>query len=346
MTASKAATHIAPSPWLSEEDRERIQDLLRGHRFLDPSETVERMERAGEGNMNLTLRVITPLRTLILKQARPWVEKYPSIPAPVNRHAYESQFYRFVADHPAVQARMPKLLGVIAEHHILIIEDLGPAADMTCLYANANDTDALWVPELTQWLAQLHALPIEDVERRAFANTELRTLNHQHIAIVPFQTIPMLDLDRITPGLESRAHKLRSDTALLSVIETYGQRYLSSGDCLLHGDFYPGSWLNTRTGLRVIDPEFCFVGPAEFDVGVMLAHLGLLQNADLLQAAMMEAYEAERRDQLDWSDARRWAAVETLRRLLGVAQLPLVMDLDRKADMIGRSVETLRQSGR
>ena len=42
--------------------------------------------RAGAGNMNLALRVTTrDGRSLILKQGRPWVEKYAHIPAPFER---------------------------------------------------------------------------------------------------------------------------------------------------------------------------------------------------------------------------------------------------------------------
>ena len=33
--------------------------------------------RAGDGNMNCTVRVTTGTGTLIVKQSRPWVEKYP-----------------------------------------------------------------------------------------------------------------------------------------------------------------------------------------------------------------------------------------------------------------------------
>ncbi len=52
--------------------------------WLGPGERVERAARAGEGNMNRVLRVTTTARSLILKQARPWVENMTTI---VNRSA-------------------------------------------------------------------------------------------------------------------------------------------------------------------------------------------------------------------------------------------------------------------
>ena len=48
--------------------------------------------------MNCTLRVTTTRRSFILKQARPWVEKYPQIAAPVERARVEAAFYAAVAD--------------------------------------------------------------------------------------------------------------------------------------------------------------------------------------------------------------------------------------------------------
>ena len=46
------------------------------------------------------------------------------------------------------------------------------------------------------------------------------------------------------------------------------------GPSLIHGDLFPGSLLQTGSGeLRIIDPEFCFCGDPEFDIGVFYAHL-------------------------------------------------------------------------
>jgi 5-methylthioribose kinase len=40
---------------------------------------------------------------------------------------------------------------------------------------------------------------------------------------------------------------------------------------------FPGSWLKAADGLRVIDPEFCFLGDPEFDCGILAAHLMIAQ---------------------------------------------------------------------
>ena len=60
----------------------------------------------------------------------------------------------------------------------------------------------------------------------------------------------------------------------MTPFEALGERYLrQNGSSLIHGDLFPGSLLQTGSGeLRVIDPEFCFCGDPEFDIGVFYAN--------------------------------------------------------------------------
>ena len=93
---------------LNLEDVHGLQAYLVGRGFTKAGEAMT-AERAGEGNMNCVVRVRFPNRSLILKQARPWVEKYPSIAAPVERAASEARFYHFAAKSSSVAAMMPRL---------------------------------------------------------------------------------------------------------------------------------------------------------------------------------------------------------------------------------------------
>ncbi|MGY8966078.1 MAG: phosphotransferase, partial [Flavobacteriales bacterium] len=53
--------------------------------FLNKNEALIRTEIAGEGNMNVVMRLKTNQRSFILKQSRTFVRKYPDIRAPLNR---------------------------------------------------------------------------------------------------------------------------------------------------------------------------------------------------------------------------------------------------------------------
>ena len=304
--------------------------------WLLPAESVCALGRAGEGNMNLTLRVQTAERSFILKQARPWVEKYPAIPAPEERVLVEAAFYRAVAGCPLVAERMPGFLGWDEENFVAAFEDLGETADCTDLY---NDGEAAFasLPGLCQWLAALHQAAFDEPTRARMENRAMRQLNHEHLYCFPLRPDNGLDLDAITPGLTRAARALQGDAAYCNAIAELGALYLENGPCLLHGDFYPGSWVRAGESVWIIDPEFCFFGPPEFDVGILVGHLLLAGRPLELAQSVFAHYGAD--PSLSRSLALRFAGMEIMRRLIGVAQLPLAADLSRKEALLATSRE-------
>ena len=290
--------------------------------------------RAGEGNMNLTLRV-TPAAGLpfILKQGRPWVEKYQDIPAPPERTLVEAAFYAAVQADGGVAARMPMVLGLDRDNRVLALEDLGDGGDLTSIYAGAPLPTAA-LADLLAWLERVAALPVRQEDRAVFANRAMRALNHEHMFRLPLASDHGLDLDGITPGLGEAARGLARDPAYRDAVARLGTRYLADGHALVHGDYFPGSWLNAAGGVRVIDPEFCFLGDAEFDCGILAAHL-LLADAGAGHLGTVAASIAARR--LDADLVTAYAGVEIMRRLIGVAQLPLPRDLDRQRSLLQHS---------
>jgi 5-methylthioribose kinase len=111
-----------------------------------------------------------------------------------------------------------------------------------------------------------------------------------------------------------------------------GRGYRADGAALVHGDFFPGSWLRSERGITLIDPEFCFLGSAEYDLGVFLAHLELTGSRSHW-AIVQERYGGN----VDWTLTRAFAGAELMRRLIGVAQLPLAADLKQKSAWLEQS---------
>jgi 5-methylthioribose kinase len=320
--------------FLTADDLDGLSAYLQTRGWLASDEHLQRAEKAGEGNMNYTLRVSTGARSFILKQARPWVEKYPTIAAPSERALIEGRFYEVAQRDPTLAALMPKLIGVDADSRIIALEDLGAARDFTTLYRGEELTSTHLTP-LLKWLRALHQTPHAATHKADLRNAAMRALNHQHIFDLPLQSNNGFDLDAITPGLAHEARLLQANARYVSIVHELGALYLQDGASLLHGDYFPGSWLQTTAGVRVIDPEFCFFGPPEFDVGVMLAHLHLAQQRDEVIARVMPEYSAPLNESLTW----QFAGVEIMRRLLGVAQLPLAYGLAEKARLLALSRE-------
>ena len=127
---------------LDHQPSDQLAQYLHRQGWLADNEAVVAVAKPGEGNMNFVARVTTERRSFIIKQAYPWVYKYPQVTAPVDRGEREATFYRLIASDPVLTRFTPTLLGYDAHHHVLAQEDLGSGADFTFLYdASAEMTD-------------------------------------------------------------------------------------------------------------------------------------------------------------------------------------------------------------
>ena len=328
--------------FLDSDDLNSLVTYLTTGGHLAAHETLSGAERAGEGNMNCTVRVRTSAGNFILKQSRPWLEKYPQIPAPFDRTLAEGRFYRLIAQSLTVAGRMPRLLWMDDHARIIALEDLGTASDFFPLYAREITLPEQTVTDLVAYLSTLHSLaPTDAAERERLTNRDMRALNHEHLFALPLRIENGLDLDTYTgtPRLAAIAISLQTDTAYVRAVTDLGERYRQgSGDSLLHGDFFPGSFLRTDVGVRVIDPEFCFCGDAEFDLGVFAAHLLLAGEPAERAEQVLRLYQPPAGAKISPALARQYAGVEIMRRLIGVAQIPtLHADLAQKSAWLALS---------
>ena len=309
--------------------------------WVKPSSSVLSVEKPGEGNMNRVLRLKTQNGSIILKQATDHVVKYPDIPAPISRIAVENQFYQLAGEIEGTRHYFPEILGYDPAHHLLAMEDLGESSDYTYLYQKGQAISVEAAEEIGKTLGLLHAFRFPEKQRSAFpSNLELKQLNHQHIFVLPLMAENGFDLNAITPGLQALSTQYKTDPLLKSRAAALGELYLGSGETLLHGDYYPGSWLRTSQGFKIIDPEFCFFGPPEFDLGVLLAHLKLAQQPEDIQSAIVAGYG----HQIDPSLLGQFQGIEIIRRLIGLAQLPLDIDLMEKETLLAFAYQQLMTS--
>jgi 5-methylthioribose kinase len=299
-------------------------------------------KKPGEGNMNLVLRVKSDQgKSLILKQANAFVQKYPSIPAPIERIAVEAKFYQLVAKWPALAAFLPTFIGFDAENHLMVLQDLGAGTDFSNIYQKGQNISQDSLMDAVAFLSILHNLDPLEADHRSFPdNLNLRKLNYEHLFHYPYLVENGFDLDAVQVGLQAAALPFRNDEELKKQVLQLGEIYLSSGLQLLHGDFYPGSWLNTANGFRVIDPEFCYWGRAEYDLGVLLAHLKMAQVSETLFDHALLTYH--RPIGFDEALVPQFAGMEILRRIIGLAQLPLDLNLEERKSLLSQAAQMVK----
>lgn len=329
---------ILPSETTSAEALSAVRAALQRAQLAGAEEALE-LARPGASNMNWVVRARLPGRSIILKQARPYVEKYPSIAAPIERSGAETRFYTVAQRTTEVAARLPRLLGHDAASHLLFLEDLGAVTPLERAYVEGFVLDAATIDDLAAWVTALHRQPVDAPEAPTLANASMRALNHAHIFDLPLQASGPFDgfLEGVTPGLAALSRELRAEAGYVAAVRALGASYLNVRQgSLLHGDLFLGSLLRRPTGeVMVIDPEFSFVGEPEFDLGVFWAHLLLSgQPANVVQQWHRQAIVAAGRSA---TRAAQFAGVEIMRRLIGVAQLPIERSLEEKATLLEQS---------
>lgn len=321
------------------ENKNDLQEYLEKQGWLYDDEQILSTEVPGEGNMNFTLRIDTGERTFIIKQSRDYVEKYPQVPAPNERVLREAEFYDLIKTELQLNAMMPKLMGLDIENCVMALEDLGKGADYTHLYKTGEIINEKELLNIIVFAATLHTSFDAKSQASPIRNRKMRKLNYEHIFLYPYTANNGINLDQILPGLEAIGELFQKDKILQSEVKKLGKTYLADGHRLLHGDYFPGSWLKTAEGVKIIDPEFCFFGFPEFEIGVTLAHLKMAEQPQKLIDKVLAHYQTLA--PLDITLCAKFTAIEIIRRILGLAQLPLQIDLKKRTTLLETSRDCL-----
>lgn len=323
---------------LSESQVSELEAYLKTNNRIEKGEQITEVCKAGEGNMNCVLKVTTNAQTFVLKQSRPWVEKYPEVPAPIERLESEGWFYNLLKCKPAVAKFTPEVFWHDSSNHLEAMEFLSGGSDFSNLYRKGVELNKSEMAAIATFVSELHFQFDKNAVDDLRTNREMRELNHQHIFELPLQENNGFDLDQVMDGLQKATVKFRKCDELKSVAKSLGELYLNEeGRKLLHGDYYPGSWLRTDNGLKVIDPEFCFFGPPEFELAVAVAHLKMAQQPDSLIKDIFVYYHFD--EHFDGSLFTKFAGMEVIRRIIGLAQLPLELNLKERLSLLDEAYE-------
>lgn len=314
--------------------------------FLDKEEKIQSRSELSGGNMNAVYRVRTNQRDLVLKKCFDYVKKYPDIAAPIERITVEVAFYRCIKKNNHLQELMPQFLDFYPSENAMLMEYAKGYTDGVCFYEGEKLSKKIF-EKLFDYLKELRNLSSHHIfsteDKALLENKAMRELNRLHIFELPFDGERDAFLKSL--GLEelaSYSKSLKDDAVVMRNIKDLSHLYMTDGDCLLHGDYYPGSWLvdKERENLLIIDPEFCFLGKQEFDLGVFFAHLKMSDQENSLQELFIQKIKEQ--NDLDESLIMGFAAIEILRRFLGVAQLPLSLPINEKKELIHWAQDILK----
>lgn len=323
--------------YLNECTAETLWQYLNTQHWLLP-EDGDRLffEAAGHGNMNCTLRVFTEARSFILKQGRPWCERFPNIPAPEDRVLHEARFFLLAHQEVELTPFIPYPMGLDKLSKILCMQDLGVCHNLTDSIYQGPGLTHHQTQELITYLNLLHSRFWQHPQATTWENTDMRALQYRYLFQQPFRESEAIPLDNTTPGLLELAQAIWRNETLQNHVAELSTLYWEKGPSLLHGDFHPANWLlppiYEGEHLAFIDFESSFFGKPEFEIGMLIGQLLFGEHNYSTLQKIREGYQVS--SQFNWSLAYRFAGVEIIARLIGITQLPTTYELSQKKALL------------
>jgi len=304
-----------------------LPDYLRERGIARGNHLVQ-VESAGDGNINWVRRArLGPAESVVVKQARPALERFPQYQASTERLVFESRYLELAAPFDE-EDLCPRVLDFDEANRVLILEDLGDSERLDAALARQADvSDAACA--IARFLGRIHRATAGDASlHERFRNEDMQRLHGEHIFALPYQENDF-ELPEQTAAC---ADQLRADDALVSAAASAYQRYLTPEGALVHADVQPGNVLLTASGPKLLDAEIAHVGDPAFDVGTLLAHLvlpaaarGDAKPAAEVCSAVWSAYRQAHGPGHPTREATcRYAGLELLRRTVGAARVPAI----------------------
>jgi 5-methylthioribose kinase len=301
----------------------------------------------GDGNINFVRRIrIGADRTLVVKQARAALERFPEYEVSTERIEFERRYGQVVHERADdVAGLLPRLLHHDAAAKVLVMEDVGPGPRLDAELGEGRiPHDALRV--LGEYLGRVHVATADHAQELAaeFHNDEMRALHGEHIFSLPYEPNDF----PISAELRAKAEKQLSREGVRERIRALRGRYYEERQALVHGDVQAGNIVLQQGRPRLLDAEIAHVGDPMFDLGTALAHLEVHRPAAADPSgiergvqALLEGYRTRAAECLDADRARHFAAVEVMRRAIGAARLTCLASDEAAARALSHAVKLL-----
>jgi len=177
--------------------------------------------------------------------------------------------------------KIPAILGYDPEHYALVMEDMSDLEVLRTLLNEGASYGPHTSARIGEFVAQLtfatSDFGMESADRKALlaasVSPELCKITEDVVLAEPYIEH---EHNHWHEDLDDLATEFRADARLRTEVADLRHTFMTSAQALLHGDLHTGSvMVGERQGapvVRAFDPEFSFVGPIGYDLGLYWAN--------------------------------------------------------------------------
>lgn len=237
------------------------------------------VKEVGDGNLNLVFIVEGTTKTIVVKQALPYVRAAGESWKLSTKRAFFEYNILVLEARFAGQELVPEVYFYDEEQALCAMEYLSPH-----IILRKELIEGKQFPNLAEDIGKFLArnlfytsdLGMNADEKKALVskfvvNDELCKITEDLIFTEPYYDAELNDWT--SPQLDDDVKNVWQDEEMIQVAMRYKYKFMTEAQALLHGDLHSGSIMVTDTDTKVIDPEFGFMGPMAFDIGNYIGNL-------------------------------------------------------------------------
>ncbi len=247
--------------------------------LLSDDESIDKLDvsEIGDGNLNFVYIIKSDKKSLILKQAVPFLrcvgEEYP-----LSRIRMVFEIEALKIEKEICPQYVPKIYYDSVDMSLVVMQNLDSHKILRGemikreVFPLLSEHISTFLADTLFYTTDFYLSSAQKKEGvKKFINKELCKITEDFIFTHPYEDN---ETNEYNPKLDmSVVKKFRENRDVKIAVAKMRYKFMTDAQALLHGDLHTGSIMLNRDETYVIDPEFAFYGPIGFDVGIYLANL-------------------------------------------------------------------------
>ena len=235
-----------------------------------------KIDEIGDGNINYVYKATSGSgKTIILKKADKLLR---TSGRPLDQGRIEIEQRYLIEANKYSQGSAPEVYEFDKEESLIVMEDISEYKNLRTEMSSGKifKNMSKWiidylVPILVNTTDIVANAKTKKEAMKFFINPDMCEISEDLVLTEPYNNFKERNI--IVEGEEEYVREsLYEDRKLRREVNMLKINFMNNSQSLLHGDLHSGSIFINENGIKIIDSEFAFYGPAGYDIGNVLAH--------------------------------------------------------------------------